>query len=106
MRVQRQYHIADSYTNYTNTVKQKKMASEQITQNEFITKAVAEAARVTIQTIAVASDPRQDSTGFKMSGSILKQPKLKWKIEGKYDGLPNYKLEVSNVLQNYNLSQT
>ena len=36
------------------------MASEQISQNEFITQAVAEAAKVMIQTMATASTPRQD----------------------------------------------
>ena len=50
-----------------NTAKQKKMASEQISQNEFIAQAVTEAARVAIQTMAMASTP-----GLKMRGSIIK----------------------------------
>ena len=50
------------------------MASEQISQNEFITQAVAKAARVTIQTMAMANTSRQYNAGLKMSRSIMKQP--------------------------------
>ena len=82
------------------------MASEQVSQNEFITQAVAEAARVAIQTIAMANTSRQENKGPRMSGSILKQPMFSWNAKDKYEELLNFKLEVSNVLQNYNLGQT
>ena len=76
-----------------NTAKQKKMASEQISQTEFITQAVVEAARVAIQTMAMASTTRQDNTGLKMSGSIMKQPTFNWNAKDKYEDLQNFKLE-------------
>ena len=60
-----------------NTDKQNKMASEQTSHNEFITKTVAEAARVAIQTMAMTSTPRQDNTGLKMSGSITSMKNCK-----------------------------
>ena len=69
-----------------NTAKQK-MASEQISQNEFITQLVAEAARVVIQTMAMASIPWQDSTGLKMNGSIMKQPTFNWNAKHMYKEL-------------------
>ena len=65
------------------------MASKQISQNDFIVQAVAEAARVATQTMAVASTLKQENTGLKMSGSIMK-----WPIFNKYEELQNIKLEV------------
>ena len=41
-----------------------------------------------------------------MSGSIMKQPMFNWNTKDKYEELCNFKLEVSNMLQNYNLGQT
>ena len=82
------------------------MPSEQISQNEFIAQAVAEAARAASQTMAVASTSRQENAGFKMSGSIMKQPTLNRNAKDKYEELQTFKLEVSNMLQNYNLGQT
>ena len=82
------------------------MASEQIGQNEFIVQAVAEATRATIQTMATNGMTRQEHSGIKMSGPIWKQPTFNWRAENKYEELQNFKLEVINMLQNYNLGQT
>ena len=41
-----------------------------------------------------------------MSGPIPKQSMFNWKAEDKYKELQNFKLDVSNMLQNYNLGQT
>ena len=80
------------------------MASKQLSQNEFITQAV-EKARVAVQTMAMASTSRQDNAGLKMSGSIMKQPVSNWDAKDRYEELPDFKLEVTNVMQNYNLGQ-
>ena len=40
------------------------MASKQVGQNKFIVQAVAEAARVAIQRMAMASTPRQDKDSW------------------------------------------
>ena len=56
--------------------------------------------------MVMASTPRQDNTGLKMSGSLMKQHVFNWNGKDKYEELQNFKLEVSNVLQNYNLSHT
>ena len=40
------------------------MASKQISQNDFIAKAVSEAVRVAIQTMAPVSTSRQDNAGL------------------------------------------
>ena len=79
------------------------MARDQVSQNEFITQAIPEATRVAIQTMASARMARQENSGTKMSGCILKQPVFNWKTEDKYEELQNFKLEVSNMLLNYNL---
>ena len=49
--------------------------------------AVAEAARMAIQTMAVAGTSRQDNVGLKMSGSIIKQPSFNWSANDKYEEL-------------------
>ena len=67
-----------------------KMASKQISQNDFITQAVAEAARVAIQTMAVASTQRQGNRGLKMCGSIMKQSMFNWNVKEKYEDLGNF----------------
>ena len=82
------------------------MANEHGSQNEFIVQAIGEATRVAIQTVAIAGMARQENPGTKMSEPILKQPTFNWKAEDKYDKLLHFKLEVSNMLQNYNLGQT
>ena len=45
------------------------MASEQISQNEFIAQAIAEATRVAIQTMAMTGMARQENPGIKMGGA-------------------------------------
>ena len=70
-----------------NTAKQKRMASKQISQNEFVAQAVAKAAKVAMQAMAMASTSRQDSTGLKMSGFILKKPTFNWNVKDKYEEL-------------------
>ena len=82
------------------------MASKQIGQNKFLMQAVAEGARVAIQTMATACTSRQDNAGLNMSGPIMKQPRFNWNAKDKYKELQNFKLDVSNILQNYNLGQT
>ena len=66
-----------------NTGQQKKLASKQISRNEFTVQAVAEAARVAIQTIDMASTPRQDNTRLITSGSIIKHPTFNWYAKDK-----------------------
>ena len=82
------------------------MASEQVSQNEFIVQVIAEATRAAIQTMATAVMARQENPGTKMSGPILKQPTFNWKAEDKHEELQNFKLEVSNMLQDFSLGQT
>ena len=50
------------------------MASEQTNTNEYITQAVAKAARVAIQTISVAGTARAENAGPRVSEPIMKQP--------------------------------
>ena len=67
---------------------------------------VAKAASAVIQIMATASTSRQDNAGAKMSGPIRKQPMFNWSTKDKCEELQNFKLEVSNMVQNYNLGQT
>ena len=57
----------------------------QVAMNEAITKAVAEATRVTIQAIAeVQSQRAEGQKGPKQGGPTLKQPQFNWEATGKY----------------------
>ena len=59
-----------------------------------------------IQTIAAAGTSRQDSAEPRMSGPIMKEPTFDQSTKDKYAELRNLKLEVSNMLQSFNLGQT
>ena len=76
------------------------MTSKQMSQNEILVQAIAEAA---IQTMATTGMARQKNAGFKMRNPILKQPTFNSRTQHKYEELQNFKLEVSNMLQNYNV---
>ena len=67
--------------------------------------AVAEAARAAIQTMSVAATGRTEYVGPRISGTIMKQPTCDWTIKDKYAELRKFKLEVKNILQNFNMSQ-
>ena len=49
---------------------------------------------------------RLDSVRPKMSRCIIKQQTLDWSTKDQYAELRNFELEVSNMLQNFNLGQT
>ena len=82
------------------------MANKQRNTNEYITQTVAKAARVAIQTMSTAATARAESVGPRMSGPIMKEPPFDWSAKDKYGKLRNFKLEVKNMLQNFNISQT
>ena len=75
------------------------MASKQISQNKFVTQAVAKAARAAIQTMATTGTSRQDKAGLKMNGLIMKQPTFNWNAKNKYEELQNIKLKVCSMLK-------
>ena len=68
------------------------MINEQKNSNEYIAQAVAEAARATIQTMAMVSKTRAENTGPRISGTIVKQPTFNWITKDKYAELRNFKL--------------
>ena len=81
------------------------MASEQAIVNEVIAKAVAEATRVAIQAMAVATIERPQSTARpKIGGPVLKQPTFIWEADNRYNELKTFQLEVNNILSTYNTS--
>ena len=59
-----------------------------------------------IQTIAAAGTSRQDSVAPRMKGAIMKEPTFHQSTKDRYAELRNLKLEVSNMLQSFNLGQT
>ena len=82
------------------------MATEQI-MSEAITKAVAEATRVAIQTMAEARvEKTSDMVGPKIGSPTMKQPTFDWDSEDKYSKLKRFRLEVNNLLSTYNTPQT
>ena len=80
--------------------------AEQI-MSEAIAKAVAEATRIVIQTMAETQTQRITSaSGPKLGGPALKQPNFNWEAPDKYTEWKAFILEVRNVLSTYNAQET
>ena len=74
--------------------------------NEAITKAVAEATWVTIQTLSEVQIQRpEDQRGPKLGSPVLKQPQFNWEATDKYTEWKAFILEVRNVLSMYNAQE-
>ena len=82
------------------------MTNEKTNSNEYLAQVVPEAARMVTQTMAVAGTARTEYVRPRMSGPSMKQPTFDWKFIDKYAQLRNFKLEVKNLFQNCNISQT
>ena len=69
-------------------------------------KAVAEATRIVIRTMAEMQTQRITSTwGPKLGGPALKQPNYNWEASEKYTEWKAFILEVRNVLSTYNVQE-
>ena len=74
--------------------------------NEVIMKAVAEATRIAIQTMAKMQAQRvPNEAGPKLGGLTLKQPNFNWKAPDKYTEWKAFILEVRNLLATYNAQE-
>ena len=81
------------------------MVSEQI-MSEAIIRAVPEATRIVIQTMAEAwMESTHDGSGPKVGGPTMKQPMFNWNAQDKYSELKTFRLEVNNILSTYNTQQ-
>ena len=70
--------------------------------SEVIAKAVAEAIRIVIQTMAETQLRMGDSQqGPKIGSPVLKQPQFNWDVADKYAEWKAFILEVKNVLSTY-----
>ena len=66
------------------------MASEQI-MGEAIARAVAEATKIALQTMAEALVERMhDGSGSKLGSSTMKQPTFDWNMQDKYSELKTF----------------
>ena len=80
--------------------------AEQV-MSEAITKAVAEATRIAIQTMAKMQAQRVPSTArSKLGGLALKQPNFNWEALHKYTEWKAFILEVRNMLSTYTARET
>ena len=71
--------------------------------SEVITKAVAEATRIAIQTMVEMQEQKiPNAGGPKLGGPTLKQPTFDWEAQDKYMDWKAFVLEVRNVLSTYN----
>ena len=67
--------------------------------SEAIKRAVAEATRVSLQTMSgVQAQGTWNVAGSRLSSPTLKQPSFNWEAPDKYTELKTFKLEVNNVL--------
>ena len=74
--------------------------------NKVIAKAVAEATRIAIQTMAEMQAQRvPNAAGPKLGGPTLKQPNFDWEAPDKYTEWKAFILEVRNVLSTYNAQE-
>ena len=81
------------------------MESEQI-MSEAIARAVAEATRIAIQTMAEAQVERMhDGSGPKVGSPTMKQLTFNWNAQDKYSELKTFRLEVNNILSTNNTPQ-
>ena len=79
--------------------------AEQI-MSEAITNAVAEATRITIQTMAEMQTQRiPNAAGTKPGGPTLKQPTFDWGAPNKYMEWKAFILEMRNILLTYNTQE-
>ena len=70
--------------------------------SEVIAKAVAEASRIVMQTMAEMQTQRTTSTpGPKLGSPALKQPNFNWETADKYTEWKAFILEVRNMLSTY-----
>ena len=84
---------------------QSKMA-DQTVMSEAITKAVVDATRIAIQTMAEMPPQRSESQrGPKLGGPALKQPQFNWEAAEKYTKWKAFTLEARNVLSTYNTQE-
>ena len=80
--------------------------AEQI-KSEVITKAVVEATRIGIQTMAESQAQRVPNTaGPKLGGPALKQPNFNWEAPDQYTKWKAFILEVRNMLCTYNVQES
>ena len=80
--------------------------AEQVMASEDIMKAVVEATRVMIQTMAEMQVQRSESQQRpKLGGPALKQPQFNWEAADKYSELKAFTLEVRNMLSTYNTQE-
>ena len=78
------------------------MASEQ-SMSKAITRAVAEANRIAIQTMAEAHMERtHGGSGPEVGSPTMKQLTLNWDAQDRYSKLKTFRLEVNNILSTYN----
>ena len=82
------------------------MASEQ-TMSEAITRAVAEATKGVLQTMAEAwAERTQNAAELKLGSPAMKQPNIRdWEAPDKYSELKTFRLEVNNVLSTHNMPE-
>ena len=74
--------------------------------SKVIMKAVAEATRIAIQTMAKSQAQRVPNTaGPKLGGPALKQPNFNWEAPDKYTEWKAFILQVRNMLPTYNAQE-
>ena len=80
--------------------------AEQIEMSKAIVKAIAEATRIAIHTMAeMQSRIAENQQGPKLDGPVLKQPQFNWEAADKYSEWKAFILEVKNVQFTYNAQE-
>ena len=58
-----------------------------------------------METMSATDTANSENTGPRMGGPIMEQPTFDCSVKDKYTELRNFKLEMKNMHQNFNISQ-
>ena len=84
------------------------MATYQANLTETKAQIATGKARAAVQAIAMASaenNQRTQNAGLKMGGPLMRQPMFNWTSTDNYLEPRNFRMEVKNMFQNYNINQ-
>ena len=92
--------------------KQAKIATQQITITQDNAQTAIEAAKAVVQEVMATSEAvtigqrnKAASVRPKIGGALVKQPTFNQSFKDKYGELGNFRMEVNNLFQSYNISQ-
>ena len=85
------------------------MSTDQANITDTVAQIAAEAARVMVQAMDMASaenKQRLQNVGPEIGGPLMRQPTFNWGSIDKCADLRNFRIQAKNMFQNYNINQS